>query len=396
MWERRWLEITEIVREHRDVLDERPSSGEPTPSLVSRDWADPLLAMSDAALDEIETRGLDASWPAELPASLRALVERIREACIVARFSVEPGEARPRRRQTPRKAAQVDAFVALVRPLLARARRVIDVGSGHGHLTREIADRIDAPVVGLERNQRLVGMAESLRGARGPSFAVTDVLADGVAAEPGDCLVALHACGELGDLVVKTAAARGASVALVGCCLQKQRAAVRSPLASAGRSIPELELPKSVLGLSNLTARDEGVEASRAENLAGRQRRLALHRLLSELEPGLRFGSEMEGLNRRAAHAELGTLVRQAFGVRGLACPSTEAVERAAAWAATHHPRARRLALPRTMLGRALEVFVVLDRARYLEERGFRVDLGALFPSEVSPRNLYLSATSRS
>jgi hypothetical protein len=50
----------------------------------------------------------------------------------------------------------------------------------------------------------------------------------------------------------------------------------------------------------------------------------------------------------------------------------------------------RRLALPRSLLGRLLEVFVLLDRARYLEKHGFDVTVGIAFPAAVSARNLIL------
>ena len=42
------------------------------------------------------------------------------------------------------------------------------------------------------------------------------------------------------------------------------------------------------------------------------------------------------------------------------------------------------------MLARVLEVFVLLDRAVYLEERGFTVSVGTAFASSVSARNLGL------
>jgi hypothetical protein len=44
------------------------------------------------------------------------------------------------------------------------------------------------------------------------------------------------------------------------------------------------------------------------------------------------------------------------------------------------------------MLARVLEVYVLLDRAAYLEDKGFEVELGALFPATVSARNLALVA----
>ena len=40
------------------------------------------------------------------------------------------------------------------------------------------------------------------------------------------------------------------------------------------------------------------------------------------------------------------------------------------------------------MLARVLEVFVALDRAVYLEERGFTASIGTVFPADASARNL--------
>jgi len=188
------------------------------------------------------------------------------------------------------------------------------------------------------------------------------------------------------------------SLALVGCCLQKRRALSRRLLCAA--SEPQLDdaldLPRDLLGLSNLTARGEGVETTRAENLAGRERRLALHRLLSSgAAVPLRLGAKIEVLNRRAAQGDLASLVGRAFALRGRPAPPTRAIEDAAAWARTRHAAQRRLSLPRSLLARALEVLVLLDRARYLEERGFDVAMGTLFAPAVSARNLALVATPR-
>jgi SAM-dependent methyltransferase len=286
---------------------------------------------------------------------------------------------------------QVDAFATLVLPLAKDATRVVDVGSGHGHLTREIAERIEHPVVGLERNVGLALRAGRLPSTASPSFAVTDVLADGLPLAEGDCVIGLHACGELGDAIVESAGHWGASVALVGCCLQKRRATFRRPLCALPEHGGALDLPRSLLGLSNLTPGDAGVEATRAENLAGRERRLALHRLLSA-DGTLRLGAEIDGLNRRASHADLGTLVARAFALRGLPAPAKSAIDEAGVWARTQHARARRLSLPRATLARTLEVLVLLDRAVYLEDRGFEVAVGPLFPTAVSARNLALIA----
>ncbi len=389
-----WQAAARLIAESRDVLDARPRPGGDEPALVARGWASFLLALDDAQLTAIEVRGHAATWPEDTPATLAAFVAEARAVCAMPPLAPPEGapDAPPRaarRRETPRKRVQVDAFVALVTPLAARATRVVDVGSGHGHLTRELAERIGRPVVGLERDVAVVERARALPSSGAPSFAVIDVLRDGLALATGDCVIGLHACGELGDAIVESVARAGNSVALVGCCLQKRRASSRSPLCSAPGLDDAIELPRGLLGLSNLTARDEGVEASLADNLAARERRFALARLVAA--DGARWsGTHVEGISRRAAHGDLAALVARAFARRGRPCPSPAAIEEAAAWARGEQARVRRLSLPRSLLARALEVLVLHDRALYLEQRGFAVSVGTLFPDPVSARNLAL------
>jgi SAM-dependent methyltransferase len=393
-----WTDASRLVAASRDGHDDRPPDGAPPAALIARGWVAFLGSLDDAQLATVEIEGAEARWPDGAPSSLLALVEQVRRVCGVAALPVSeanPVVARPARRlETPRKRAQIEAFARVIFPLAARAVRVVDVGSGHGHLTRAIAEQIALPVVGLERDGALAGraraLAEGAREALSPSFAVTDVLDDGLPVLEGDCVIGLHACGDLGDAMVESVARVRASVALVGCCLQKRRAPSRRALSRGGDAA--LDLPSSLLGLSNLTARDDGVEATRSENLLGRERRLALRRLLSVAGAPLRLGAEIAGLNRRAAQQELSSLVARAFALRGRAPPPREAIDEAARWAREQHARLRRLSLPRLLLARVLEVFVLLDRARYLEERGFEVSVGTLFPASVSARNLVLVA----
>ena len=401
----RWATAARLVADTRDLLEGRPggSGGEPPAALVSRGWTSFLLSLGDDELAAIETRGHDAVWPARTPTGLRALLEQARDVCALPAFPNSTGPSRPRRRgETPRKREQIDAFGAIVAPLATRATRVVDVGSGHGHLTREIAHQLALPVLGLERDATLARRARVLSSSASPrgheppreaTFAITDVLRDGLVLGEGDCVIGLHACGELGDAMVTTVAqARGATLALVGCCLQKRRQESRRPLRVAPGFVDRLYLPRGLLGLSNLVAGDDGIEATRAENLAARERRLALHRLLSEGCGPMRLGAEIDGLNRRVAQRDLSLLVARAFTLRGRPVPSRAAVDDAASWARVEHARSRRLSVPRALLARVLEVYVLLDRAAYLVDHGFAVEIGALFPVPVSPRNLALVA----
>lgn len=398
-----------LVAHTRDVLDARPIDGAPPAPLLVRGWSELLASLTDAELELLEVDGLAARWPSRTPATLLELMAEARAVCSLpappppracdALVPAPHALRAPRVRETPRKRAQIDAFARVIVPLAAEARRVVDVGAGHGHLTRDLAERLALPVVGLERDAARIERARSLPSlpiAAPPVFLATDVLRDGLVFERGDCVVGLHACGELGDAIVEAASGgsggSASSVALVGCCLQKRRQPARRPLCPEVGFARELELPTGLLGLSNLTPRDEGVEASREGNLDARARRLALRRLLGARGLELRPGAEMDGVNRRAAQRDLASLVERVFAQRGLPAPSAGDVAEADRWSREHYARMRRFALPRALLGRALEVYVALDRARRLEARGFEVALFALFPVEVSARNLVIVA----
>ena len=85
----------------------------------------------------------------------------------------------------------------------------------------------------------------------------------------------------------------------------------------------------------------------------------------------------------------------QVCAVRGLPRWTDDDVAGAEAAAAKLHTAARRLALPRLLLARVLEVFVAVDRACLLQAHGFYVDVGVLFDAAVSPRNLVVRAQPR-
>ncbi|HSX89405.1 MAG TPA: SAM-dependent methyltransferase, partial [Pseudomonas sp.] len=52
----------------------------------------------------------------------------------------------------------------------------------------------------------------------------------------------------------------------------------------------------------------------------------------------------------------------------------------------------RNLELVRGLFRRPLELWLLLDRALYLQEQGYGVHLGLFCPSQLTPRNLLLLA----
>ena len=108
---------------------------------------------------------------------------------------------------------------------LFRGGRIVDLGAGHGLLAhlmlllddtspRAVAvDRVVPPSAAtlhkalVQRWPRIAGRVEFVAGPL-----------DGVEILPGDIVVSIHACGRLTDLVLESAAAARARVAVLPCC----------------------------------------------------------------------------------------------------------------------------------------------------------------------------------
>ena len=276
------------------------------------------------------------------------------------------------------------------------ARRIVDVGAGSGHFTRLAADHFTRSTLGLERNpERVAEARQRVANDSGnkpilAQYTVLDADRDSLTLAADDLAIGLHACGDLGDTLVRVVADTGSDLALVSCCLQKIRATERTPLSKSGAG---LALRRESLGLSNLTSQAVGVESRIEQTMAARQTRYALRLLLRarglELEPG----AEMHGINRRRAHAGLADIAGRALAQRDLPAASDEELARCQLTAAEHYEVVRRVSLPRNALSRLVELAVVLDRAACLQEAGQAVSVASVFDRAVTPRNICLFAS---
>ncbi len=394
--EMRFEDASECLAEVSDVVSERASEVEPPSWCVRRAWADALAALSDEAVDAIERDGLasyssdDPSKWSAFPSDLRALANHVRRVTSLSRLaSTDPMKhAVDSRRASPRKRVQVAAFAAAVEREALRAERIVDLGSGHGHLTRHLALELGVPAEGWERDAARVRVAESLVGDVSARFVVTDASLSSSSLGPHDLVVGLHACGALGDHAIRAAGEARAAVALVGCCPQKCTGPRTALSTSARGGGDRLVLPHEALGLANVRDGEVRVESDRPSGVRSRANRLALRRLLRSRSSTLGPGEEMKGVNRRRAEGDFPALVSLAFASRGLERPAARDVELAEARAHDDYRAIRRWELPRTMLARLLEVWIALDRATHLARLGYRVQVAELFASEVSPRNL--------
>lgn len=384
------LRASALLASTRDVIDLRPDGPDAPAWCEARGWRAFLGGLPDGDVERAERQGLAAVLEGlpGAPADLAALAREATAVTALPSLEGVGGTAVDRRRASPRKQAQVAAFEALATRVAGGRARVVDVGSGHGHLTRHLAGALDLRAEGWERDPRRVAVATSLARDDRARFVVAEASSLRGSLRASDLVVGLHACGALGDLAVQAAAEAGAAVALIGCCLQKREGA-RPPLATPEGVAPEaLTIGRTVLGLGNARDGDEGVEDDLATRTRSRVQRRALARLFREAGSGLPAGEEMRGVNRRRATGDFDAFVALAFAAHRVAAPPPQAVRAALTVAWSDYSRERRWALPRAMLARPVEVWVALDRAEHLRRRGYDASVALAFDAAVSPRNV--------
>ena len=372
-----------------DVVGGRVASAEPPAWCEARGWTEYLRHLTTAELQRAELDVTGWMLHAEgVPDSLRSFAAQAESTTRLEHLStcfVRP--ALPERFVKERKLLQIEALLATLRELAEPCVRLLDVGSGKGHLSRIASARWVLAALGVDRNQDLLECATDLAAGGRAEYCAIDVLHEALPVHAADLVLGLHACGEVTDIALTAAVEARARVAFVSCCLQKVRSPTRVALSSFGRE-RGFSLSREVLGLSNLMGRAEGIEVAQSVSIEAHEARLGLRMLLAVRGIATLPGEEMRGVNRRRARKGFITLARESFDSRGLSPPTDLELVRAAAKAHEEHGWMRRWSLPRTLLPRVIECAVAFDRASFLEENGHIVRVAVAFPAEVSPRNV--------
>lgn len=287
-----------------------------------------------------------------------------------------------------RKRQQIEDFAAALgrpqAPLLERC-------AGKGHLGRLLAKAWSVPVESLELEAGLCAAGAALaRRARVESwqhFEAADVLASGVDKQLSERhAVALHACGDLHrSLLTGAVAALVPALDLAPCCYDRTSADIYQPLADGPMRLTRNQLRLAVTDTVTAAVR----ERSRSRKaLSWKLAWVELRRGASGESDYRPFRSVPDGWLKGDFETFLRRLAgREGFSLpRGIGFAALEAAGQAAA------ARTRRLELVRLAFRRALEVWLLMDMAVYLEGHGYRVSVREFCPAQVTPRNLLLSA----
>lgn len=271
---------------------------------------------------------------------------------------------------------------------------LIDWCAGKGHLSRIVQRSQQQTVHCLEWDTALVtaGSALAHKHQLDIRYHHHDVMQPlpGICAEPASVHMGLHACGELHmQLLQHVANSNACGMALSPCCYHKIATPVYQPLSSIAQQ-SELTLNRAALHL----AVQDTVTARRGERQLREQERLwrlgfdALQRDISGSDNYLNVPSSNSKLLRKDFHS----FCKWAANARQLQLPANIDYQHYLQRGKEKQQQVIRLDLLRRLFNRPLELWLVLDRALYLQERGYEVSVSRFCEASVSPRNILIQA----
>ena len=294
-----------------------------------------------------------------------------------------------------RKWQQITHFAAsAARQRQQPTEQWLDWCAGKGPLGRLLAWQGGQPLLCLERDAALNRAGEVLGTEVGISsrHVDADVLAEDTwrHLQPEHSVVALHACGQLHMTLLQQAAVHGcAQIAISPCCYNRISTPDYQPLSAAARQA-SLQLTRDDLSLpmqESITA-GQRTRRQRDQSMAWRLAFDLWQRAAQGTDTYLPTPSRPESALRQG----IASFCRDLAAHHRLQLPEPDS------WTALEQQGWQRLAqvrnleLLRGLFRRPLEIWLLLDRALYLQEAGYRVRLGQFCEQLLTPRNLLLVA----
>ena len=285
-----------------------------------------------------------------------------------------------------RKWQQIQAFSAAVGKI---EHPILEWCGGKGHLGRLMAVQWQQPVTTLEWDAQLSAAGEQLaqRSAVDQHFKIINVLAplpEGLIQQQH--AIALHACGELHRTLVRQAVTHQLPVFdLAPCCYYRIHEKAYSPFTDSLK----LQLDHNALRLAVT-----GVATASRRELKWRDREMVWklgYELILQQQLGLPYQS-IKPFNKQWLREDFAYFCQQLAQRDGHKLPDNIDWQHYQTEGQQRQRESMRLSLPRFAFRRAIEMWLVLDMACYLELNGYNVQISCFCDRTLTPRNLLLSA----
>ncbi|MFS0825519.1 methyltransferase [Pseudomonas phoenicis] len=269
----------------------------------------------------------------------------------------------------------------------------IDWCAGKGHLGRRLLQP-GQRLTCLEYDPALVeaGHALSHHHQLPAKHRHQDVMAPDCAAQLPDqaSVVALHACGDLHIRLLHLANERGCpQIAIAPCCYNRIAGQRYQPISAPAQASPlTLSLDDLALPLSEAVTASARVRRQRDASMS---RRLAFD-LLQRTQRGVDEYLPTPSLPVEWLHKPFADYCQDLAALKGVALTGRIDWSTLEANGWQRLAQVRNLERVRNLFRRPLELWLVLDRALFLEQNHYRVRVGNFCEYGLTPRNLMVIA----
>ncbi|MDN3640691.1 methyltransferase [Simiduia curdlanivorans] len=294
-----------------------------------------------------------------------------------------------------RKWRQIAAFVeSMPKP----AGTVLEWCAGKGHLGRVVSSVHGCEVQSLEWDRGLCHEGEQLAAKYRDKYRVdqTFLCADALMAETkehiprGGMSIALHACGDLHTQLLKAWVVRkGEQLLLAPCCYHLTKDARYLPLSQAAKA-SAIRLSKADLSLPLQSTVTGGKRVQRLRDLEANWR-LSFDMLQRQIR-GVDEYLPLPSIKKAMLAGPFDAFLAWAATQKAVPLPAGLDIAACLLRGQRRLLEVRRTELVSKLFRRAIELWLVLDRALYLQEQGAEVDVFTFCDYQLTPRNFMIRA----
>jgi len=404
----RFSAIRDFLKSHQgfwyeEILNDYPHTLKNYPE----EWLEALSGLSFEQLWKIDAK-VDFS---PLDGNLLSFVETIKEFTDLPKANVEENNF-PQGAllgMSQKKIHEVSRLAPYIGELQGRNsfKKGLDIGGGKGHLARTLAHHFSLPTICIDSDLELIKAGQKLLkkipspgGAKEFSFINesfgTHIYNKEIQAEenekhfgPETLAIGLHTCGPLSLRLME----RAKSLINIGCCYLKLNPLTEVNISLEGKKDPLL-FSKYSLALAS-----RGHGGISFEDFMNKWKvksfRYSLHLLLYE-KMGIKKFITVEGYPLKKYGEDFSEYVFTKLEELGIDHKFD------ATYLNNFHrdlsPLVKKMFLAniiRWQFGRLLECYIILDRALYLQENMFRVEITEFFNENISPRNIGILALNK-
>jgi hypothetical protein len=388
--EKRFIEIKQFLTKHKTLLDTEVLELYPFNNLPYSNWIDELKVMNKSELIELESNLNSAHIKSDQYKDFLKAITGLTQI-ETAQPSLETIPNQLKRKLSLKKQHEINQIRDILKE--SSAENYIDIGSGAGHLSSLLLlnNKKTSLCIDCESKFQQIGITKLKKDApdifERIKFKTLEVTPNfNIPKIKKSLLIGLHACGDLSVNIIKSfSESETPELLSLGCCYHKltHDKINISQISKVG----SLELTNHALTMAAKSFKDLNIEEFDTRNKV-KTYRYTIHLFMQDV---LGIGFKTLGNATSADYnghfsKYVKKYVTEAQGY------SDQELESYFLQKKSDVEDIISLGIIRSHLSRLVELYLILDRAIYLEEKGFTIKVTEIFNKALSPRNICILA----